>query len=315
MAYEESGQEELLAFIAAANQAGKQEAVFAALDSMKTRSHEAITNLHLDSLQHWYGVAGNTGVKKKEGINSSNTEFGWVEGAQGRAYFTSDRGGAGNRGRNSVRIDKSYKYYTQSSDWTGRNFLSIYAVDEEGKVSPFNPPVPNVFHATDPFPLQEQAVLFYTVTRDIRRPQDYEVHSEIYFSRLDDAGNPVDFVGLPLNAPLEYGLKSPYVDEGQSRLYFSSNMPGGHGGYDLYYMDFNTDFDFQEPVNLGPLINTSGNEIDPFMQDGKLYFASDGQVGMGGLDLFVSDYKMDEFLGVKNLGLPFNSPKMISGFL
>ncbi|MDN3689702.1 OmpA family protein [Cyclobacterium jeungdonense] len=314
VAFQESGQEELLAYIAAANQAGQQEAVFAALDTMETREHEAITNLHLDSLQHWYAVAGNTGVKKMEGINSSNTEFGWVKGAQGRAYFSSDRGEAGNRNRSSVRIDKSYKYYTQSSDWTGRNFLNIYSVNEEGKISLFDPPVPDVFHATDPFPLQEQEVLFYTVTRDIRSSENYEVQSEIYFSRLDNAGNPIDFVGLSLNSPLEYGLKSPFVDEAENRLYFSSNMAGGQGGYDLYYMDYNSDFEFQAPVNLGPLINSPGNEIDPYIHEGMLYFASDGHVGMGGLDLFVSDFKGDEFLGVKNLGLPFNSPQDDFGF-
>lgn len=314
LAFQESGQEELLAYIAAANQAGQQEAAYAGLDSLETREHEAIANLHLDSLQHWYAVAGNTGVKKVDGINSSNTEFGWVKGAQGRAYFSSDRGEAGNRNRNSVRIDKSYKYYTQSSDWTGRNFLNIYSVDQQGKVSLFEPPVPDVFHATDPFPLQEQEMLFYAVTRDIRSSDNYEVQSEIYFSRLDGAGDPVDFVGLSMNSPLEYGLKSPFVDERQNRLYFSSNMPGGQGGYDLYYMDFNADFEFKTPVNLGPLINTPGNEIDPFLQEGKMYFASDGHVGMGGLDLFVSDYNGDEFLGVKNLGLPFNSPQDDFGF-
>ncbi len=314
VAYQAAGQEELLAYIAAANQAGQQVVVFAALDTMETREHEAIANLHLDSLQHWYAVGGNTGVKKLEGINSSNTEFGWVKGAQGRAYFSSDRGEAENRNRSSVRIDKSYKYYTQSSDWTGRNFLNIYSVDEEGKISLFDPPVPDVFHATDPFPLQEQEVLFYAVTRDIRRPQNYEVQSEIYFSRLDEAGNPLDFVGLSVNSPLEYGIKSPFVDEEQNRLYFSSNMPGGQGGYDLYYMDYNTDFEFQTPVNLGPLINSPGNEIDPFIHDGRLYFASDGHVGMGGLDLFVSDFKGDEFLGVKNMGLPFNSSQDDFGF-
>lgn len=309
VAYPEALQQDRLAYIAAANQAGDTEAVFAALDSMGTSKPESLRNLNLDSLKVWYDAAGNTRVKRVQSINSSSTDFGWVKSANGRTYFSSDRGEAGERKKSGLRIDKSYTYYSKTSDWTGRNFLNIYSVDEDGKVSLFEPSVPGVFHASDPYPLADKDLIFYTVTRDIRKSNDYEVQPEIYYSQLDASGNPVDFVGLPINAPLEYGLKSPFVDESQNRLYFSSNMPGGYGEYDLYYMEFDEAFTFGQPVNLGPLINTAGNEIDPFMQNGSFYFASDGHIGLGGLDIFVSDRKGNEFLGVKNMGLPYNSPQ------
>jgi outer membrane protein OmpA-like peptidoglycan-associated protein len=315
VAYGDAIQSDRLAYIAAANQAGKIEAVFDALDSIGTSKPEALRNLNLDSLRRWYEAAGgNTGVRRLEKINGASADFGWTKAANGRVYFSSDRGGSGDRKRSGLRIDNGYRYYSKSSDWTGRNFLSIYSVDEAGKVLRFEPPVPDVFHASDPFPLTDENLIFYTVTRDIRQSNDYEVHPEIFYSRLDASGNPVDFVGLPANAPLEYGLKSPFVDESQNRLYFSSNMPGGYGGYDLYVMEFDEGYKFGVPVNLGPLINTAGNEIDPFIRNGRFYFASDGHTGLGGLDIFVSDKRGNEFLGVKNMGLPYNSPQDDFGF-
>ncbi len=314
VAFADADENDWLYYIAAANRAGEKNAVFAALDSLKSGEYDAIKNLHLDSLQYWYRSEGNAGLKRLEGINSSSTEFGWVKDQRGRIYFTSDRGGESDREKKALRIDKGYKYYNKSSDWTGRDYLGIYRMEEDGTVSPFEVPVPEVFHASDPYVLQEQEVIFYTLTRDIRRPKNYEVHSEVYFSRLDDAGNPGDFRGLPVNAALEYSVKSPFVDESNNRLYFSSDMPGGQGGFDLYYMAFDDDFEFQEPVNLGPLVNSEGNEIDPFMQDDKFYFASDGHPGLGALDIFVSDISNEAFAGVKNMGLPYNSPQDDFGF-
>ncbi|NHE57014.1 OmpA family protein [Cyclobacterium plantarum] len=312
--FAEADDKDWLQYIAAANRAGEKDAVFMALDSLDEEQNGAIRNLQLDSLKYWYGSEGNAGLKRLDRINSSSTEFGWVKDQQGRIYFTSDRGGESDREKKALRIDKSYKYYNKSSDWTGRDFLSIYRMDTAGTVTPFEVPVPGVFHASDPYVLQEQDIIFYTVTRDIRRSKNYEVHSELYFSRLDAAGKPVDFKGLPINAPLEYSIKSPFVDESNKRLYFSSDMSGGHGGFDLYYMTYGENFEFQEPVNLGPVINSAGNEIDPFIQDGKFYFASDGHPGLGGLDIFTSDRNNDTFAGVKNMGLPYNSPQDDFGF-
>ncbi|WP_178371417.1 OmpA family protein [Cyclobacterium lianum] len=312
--FDQAGENDWLNYIAAANRAGEKDAVFAALDTINASGSAAIKNLRLDSLRQWYGSSANAGLKKLDRINSPSTEFGWVKDRQGRVYFTSDRGGESDRDRKALRIDKGYKYYNKSSDWTGRDYLGIYRKDEDGTIAPFEVPISDVFHAADPYPLQQEDVIFYTVTRDIRRTKNYKVHPEVYFSRLDASGNAVDFKGLPVNAPLEYSVKSPFVDESNKRLYFSSDREGGHGGFDLYYMDYDENFEFQDPVNLGPLVNSSGNETDPFVLDGKFYFASDGHPGLGGLDIFVSDIRDGAFAGAKNLGLPYNSPQDDFGY-
>ncbi len=94
-------------------------------------------------------------------------------------------------------------------------------------------------------------------------------------------------------------------------LIFASDMPGGFGGKDLWYSTFNRKTDeWSAPVNLGPEINTKGNELFPsFALNGDLIFATDGREGMGGLDLFRAEKVGEEnkWQSPTNLGAPINS--------
>lgn len=91
-------------------------------------------------------------------------------------------------------------------------------------------------------------------------------------------------------------------------LYFASNRPGGYGGTDIYTAHMDSRGRFSRVRNLGPDINTPGNEMFPYVsEDAKLYFASDGQPGFGGLDLFVVKRSGGKTT-VENLGEPMNSP-------
>ncbi len=96
--------------------------------------------------------------------------------------------------------------------------------------------------------------------------------------------------------------------EGKEILYFASDRKGGMGGWDLWY----TVLQKGRPgaaVNLGPGINTAGNEWTPrAFPDGHLYFSSDGLPGLGGYDLFVSQGGLSKWEKPKNLGIPLNSP-------
>jgi outer membrane protein OmpA-like peptidoglycan-associated protein len=87
------------------------------------------------------------------------------------------------------------------------------------------------------------------------------------------------------NNPL-YSFCTPAITPDGERIYFSSDMPGGNGGMDLYYCD-RRNSEWSQPVNLGPEVNTPKNESFPFASKyGKLFFASDGHKGFGGKDLF-----------------------------
>lgn len=101
---------------------------------------------------------------------------------------------------------------------------------------------------------------------------------------------------------------SPAFSPDGRTLYFASNRPGGYGGTDIYSAQMDSRGRFSRVRNLGPEINTAGNELFPYVaEDGKLYLASDGHPGFGGLDLFVVKRASGKTI-VENLGEPMNSP-------
>lgn len=93
------------------------------------------------------------------------------------------------------------------------------------------------------------------------------------------------------------------------RLYFASNMPGGFGEKDLYYIDYNPITQkWGTPVNLGPNVNSAEDDMFPYVhRDGKIYFASKGHYGMGGLDLYYTTDSAGTFSLARNMQSPINS--------
>ena len=102
-------------------------------------------------------------------------------------------------------------------------------------------------------------------------------------------------------------LSTPWLSPDGKRLYFASDKPGGYGGSDLYYCQWKGDY-WDNPVNLGPEINTKGNEAYPFINPaGELFFSSDGHPGLGGKDIFFSRYADTAWLAPVRLDPPINS--------
>ena len=143
--------------------------------------------------------------------------------------------------------------------------------------------------------------------------QDWPTTVEIYTSSRSEAkwGAPQKF---EITADTLSNYTDPFVSPDGQWLYFASDMPGGQGGTDLWRINLKDKHGTLE--NLGPQINTKGNERFPNMRtDSLLYFASDGHPGMGGLDLFVAKmqprdkedkYIMDSW-AIENMGVPMNS--------
>lgn len=101
----------------------------------------------------------------------------------------------------------------------------------------------------------------------------------------------------------------PFYDQKSERLYFAADFQQGYGGTDIYYVITNQGQIMSAPTNLGPRINTPGNEIAPFILDGSLYFASDVFYGMGGMDVYKSQiYEDGTFSIPANLGPGLNTP-------
>lgn len=116
-------------------------------------------------------------------------------------------------------------------------------------------------------------------------------------------------IWMPINEDETWWNSTPAFSPDGSELYFASNRPGGYGGIDLYKATKLANGDFGNAVNLGPNVNTPGNEMFPRpTADGKFFFSSDGHPGYGKLDLFVAEKDASGKQVIKNLGENFNSP-------
>ncbi len=108
---------------------------------------------------------------------------------------------------------------------------------------------------------------------------------------------------------LDHNTIHPCISPDGRKMFFACDKPGGKGGYDLYYSQ-KTGETWSAPVTLGDMINSQDNEMFPYMlNDTTLYFASDGHVGYGGADLFVSYLKNSQWQTPENMGRTFNSEK------
>ena len=139
---------------------------------------------------------------------------------------------------------------------------------------------------------------------------------KIYIGDDKGAGQWNNIKEVPFNSN-EYSTGHPSLTKDDKLMYFVSDMPGGFGGTDLYVVQYNGGA-FGTPVNLGPEINTSGNEMFPFVDErGNLYFSSDGHAGLGDLDVFYAQITDGSKLKgkIKNMGTPINSSKDDFGFI
>lgn len=115
-------------------------------------------------------------------------------------------------------------------------------------------------------------------------------------------------IWLPVNEDENWWNSTPAFSSDGDELYFASNRPGGYGGIDLYKATKLANGDFGNAVNLGPNVNTPGNELFPRpAPDGKFFFASDGHAGFGKLDLFVAQSDEEGNQVIINLGENINS--------
>lgn len=106
----------------------------------------------------------------------------------------------------------------------------------------------------------------------------------------------------------QYSYMHPTLTSDGKRLYFSSDMEGGLGSFDIYYVTINPDGTYTAPINLGATINTAEREQFPYVSEtGDLYFASDGHLGLGLLDIYVVPFTSKGFIEPINLGAPINS--------
>jgi outer membrane protein OmpA-like peptidoglycan-associated protein len=185
---------------------------------------------------------------------------------------------------------------------------------------PFSKTLNTKFHeATLTFTNNRQRVYFTrnNYNGDLRRDDEGVSNLKLYTAVRNDSISDNDWSNiqeLPFNSD-DYSVGHPTLSADGKKLYFVSDMPGSIGATDIFVVDILEDNTYSLPKNLGPKINTSGREMFPFITERKLYFASDGHLGIGGLDVFESSILEDSFTDPQNLGLPLNSNLDDFGFI
>ena len=157
--------------------------------------------------------------------------------------------------------------------------------------------------------------LYYTVCK-YDNVKKY-LNCDIYYSEF--AGyywSEIKSVSSKINLPGSWESQPTISPDGRT-LYFVSDRSGGFGGYDIYRSIKGETGDWGTPINLGPLINSTGNEKSPFLHPDEktLYFSSDGWMGLGGYDVFF--VRQDEhgmWTKPRNIGYPINSTEDEVGF-
>jgi outer membrane protein OmpA-like peptidoglycan-associated protein/tetratricopeptide (TPR) repeat protein len=204
-----------------------------------------------------------------------------------------------------------------ANPWTGYSFLDMFYIekDEDGNWEipvQFGENLNGPFHDGSATFSKDQNMIIYTrsaMRNEKKRLLNEENENQFFlYTSTKEDGKWSEPEKLPFNS-IDYSIGHPSLSEDGNSLYFSSDMPGGYGGSDLYKSTYDGS-SWSQPVNVGSAINTPGNEVFPYVDKvGKLYFSSEGHRTLGGLDVFVSEQVAGVWSSPVNLAYPLNSSR------
>lgn len=237
-------------------------------------------------------------IKNETGINSGNWEFGPVFYQDGLVFTTTQ--------------NNKTKYAVEDTR-INENIMSIWRATRNGEGMLENPMPLAKELLSDVHELgvsfNSSGEVIYFTRNDMRETSETSGNNlkqlNIYTAENVD-GKWTNITTMSFNED-GYNTIHPTVHPDLEELYFSSDRPGGYGGYDLYVVR-KINGEWSSPINLGPQVNTPDHEVFPFIHaDNTLYFSSTGHAGMGGLDLYYTTKNREIWKRPTNLGEPFNS--------
>jgi peptidoglycan-associated lipoprotein len=241
-------------------------------------------------------------VKWEKKINTKDDEFApaYADKTHSSVLFTSDRGGAKGKDLDS---------------WTGLSFSDLFIARKDHK-GDWSSPVMADKEGVINTKANEGVGKFnsrYTIlyfTRCMNEPKKKN-GCGIFRANRTGVASWGEAERLDLGGDSSTVFGHPTVNDDESMIYFSADLPGGYGGKDLWMATKKGKTKaggYSHPVNLGADINTAGDELFPFIrQDSILYFSSNGQPGMGGLDIFRSVRQDDKWTKPENMKYPLNT--------
>lgn len=267
----------------------------------KSTNPEDISNFEKDlkTLENVSAIGKRFEIKNLP-INTPNSEFGAVE-YKGNLIF------AGVKLKPGI-FDKKFK-------WDNETYLNLVAIPlqnintADSTVHYFAKELKTGMHESNAIFTKDGKTMYFTRnnSKNGRKKKDDKKVSNLQIFKAELVeGKWTNVTSLPFNSP-NYSVEHPALSADEKVLYFASDMPGSLGSFDIYSVNVNKGA-FDTPKNLGPEINTSKREQFPFASaDDKLYFSSDGHLGYGSLDVFVSEINGNTYSKPVNIGLPLNS--------
>jgi outer membrane protein OmpA-like peptidoglycan-associated protein len=234
---------------------------------------------------------------KKSDLSSDKADFGAVLTANNQVYFASNRNTTGKTyGMDKEPFLDIYKA-TLNQDGSLSNATGVDGINTKWHDGPVSITADGntMYYASESFNQNKQYQ--HDKSKHLKYGQIY-----LYKATLQD-GKWQNSQMLPINDK-NFSMRNPSISKDGKTLYFSSDMPGGMGGEDVWMVTVDGDT-YGTAVNLGSQVNTEGNESFPFIhEDGTLFFASNGKQGLGGYDIFAYDFQKKT---TTNVGQPVNT--------
>ncbi len=211
--------------------------------------------------------------------------------------------------------DSSF-FSTRKYKWNNQPYLDLYVAkineeyDDIENTIKFSKNVNTKYHEASVTFSPDNSTMYFTRNnygKKLKRDKNGINHLKLYMSKKIN-GKWTKAIELPFNSD-NYSTGHPALSPDGKKLYFVSDMPGSIGQSDIFVVDVLEDGLFSSPKNLGPEINTEQKEMFPFINEKKLYFSSNGRIGLGGLDVYETAYDDNGFKEVVNVGQPINSNK------
>jgi outer membrane protein OmpA-like peptidoglycan-associated protein/tetratricopeptide (TPR) repeat protein len=243
-------------------------------------------------------------------INSPLSDFGPAFYTNGQMFFCSNRQAPG-----KVRLQ---------DNWTGASFLQVYEAkpDANGNITSaelMKGRTLNGKYHEGPVVYNDKLQEMYVTRSNYKKTRAFtssdktvklKLYRMVYLPSENRWGDQL-IEAVPFN-DREYSVGHAALSADGQTLFFASDKPGGYGGVDIYKSRRDQSGNWGAPENLGPQINTSGDEMFPFMSnDSTLYFSSNGHLGLGGLDVFSTNPTgtKEKWTSTEYLGFPINTNK------
>jgi outer membrane protein OmpA-like peptidoglycan-associated protein/tetratricopeptide (TPR) repeat protein len=235
-------------------------------------------------------------VKDLENINTDKSEFSPIVFNNKLAF---------------VAEKESFNFVDYSvNDYNGEPYLNMYVTEIEGfktkkKTKTLSKNINTDYH-DGPACLSTDGKIIYFTRVGYQAKKDFTNTAKIYTATGEERKwsniQPFEY-----NSD-KYSVAHPSINHDNTILFFTSDMPGGYGGKDIWMCKKNAKGGWDKPVNLGPDINTSADEMFPTIrEDGILYFSSTGLPGYGGLDIYSAKNIDSKWILIRNEGLNINS--------